>query len=311
MARRLRLEYPGAIYHVMSRGAPGGRLFRTDADRALFLKTLSEACRRTSWEIHAWCLMKNHVHLVIETPCANLSAGMKWLLGTYTSRHNRRHRVWGHLFAGRFKSLIVDGSGNGYLRTVCDYVHLNPARAKLLRSDQRLAAFVWSSFREYLKPPSERVQWLRVDRLFGEMRIAKDSPAGRKEFERITESRRGERWDGKPIERGWCYGEESFRQELMTAVQAGEYHSGEQRREIETVRAERLVGEELKRLRWTERDLATRRKGDPGKVRIAGRLRTETVMSLKWIAQRLKMGTWTHVANRLYWERKAKRSVIT
>ena len=73
--------------------------------------------------------MLNHFHLVVETPKANLVGGMKWFLGTYTSRFNRRHKLFGHLFSGRYKSLVVDGSGDGYLRTVCDYVHLNPVRA--------------------------------------------------------------------------------------------------------------------------------------------------------------------------------------
>jgi hypothetical protein len=78
--------------------------------------------------------MRNHFHLVVETPVANLSVGMRWFLGTYTARFNRKHKLFGHLFSGRYKSLIVDGSGNGYLRTVCDYVHLNPVRAKLLKA---------------------------------------------------------------------------------------------------------------------------------------------------------------------------------
>jgi hypothetical protein len=81
--------------------------------------------------------MSNHFHLVVETPQANLVAGMKWLLGTYTSRFNRRHKVVGHLFSGRYKALIVDGSGSRYLQTVCDYVHLNPVRAKLLTTKER------------------------------------------------------------------------------------------------------------------------------------------------------------------------------
>ena len=82
--------------------------------------------------------MGNHFHLVVETPLPNLVAGMKWLLGTYTARFNRRHKLFGHLFSGRYKALVVDGSGNGYLRTVCDYVHLNPVRAKLLLPEQPL-----------------------------------------------------------------------------------------------------------------------------------------------------------------------------
>src|SRR6266849_1553446 len=120
MARKLRVQYEGAIYHVMSRGDGRKPVFRDDTDRQLFLDALGQACQTTEWQVHAYCLMRNHFHLVIETPQANLVTGMKWLLGTYTGRFNRRHKVFGHLFSGRYKSLIVDGSGNGYLKTVCD-----------------------------------------------------------------------------------------------------------------------------------------------------------------------------------------------
>jgi len=120
MARKVRVEYPGAIYHVMNRGDRREEIFRDDDDRQRFLSTLGEACAKTGWQVHALCLMSNHFHLVIETPQGNLVAGMKWFLGTYTSRFNRRHKLFGHLFSGRYKALIVDGSGNGYLKTVCD-----------------------------------------------------------------------------------------------------------------------------------------------------------------------------------------------
>jgi len=190
MARKLRVEYPGAIYHVLNRGDRREPIFQDDPDRRRFLETLAETCAKTGWQIHAYCLMGNHFHLVLGTPQANLVAGMKWFLGTYTARFNRRHQLFGHLFSGRYKALIVDGSGNGYLRTVCDYVHLNPARAKLLTPEQPLRDYAWSSYGESLKPPSRRPVWLRVDRLFGEMRIPKDSPAGREQFERMMEARR-------------------------------------------------------------------------------------------------------------------------
>ena len=127
MPRKLRLEYEGAIYHLMNRGDRKEDIFVDDPDRQRFLETLGEACQKTGWQIHAYCLMRNHFHLVVETLRANLSSGMQWFLGTYTARFNRRHMLFGHLFSGRYKSLIVDGSGDGYLKTVCDYVHLNPA----------------------------------------------------------------------------------------------------------------------------------------------------------------------------------------
>jgi REP element-mobilizing transposase RayT len=157
MARKLRLEYEGAIYHVMNRGDRREPIFKDDVDRKRFLQTLAECCGKTDWQVHAWCLMDNHFHLVVETPKANLVAGMKWFLGTYTGRFNRRHKLFGHLFSGRYKALIVDGSGSGYLRTVCDYVHLNPVRAKLLGKEQKLKAYEWSSYGEYLKKPRRRV----------------------------------------------------------------------------------------------------------------------------------------------------------
>ena len=128
MPRPLRIEYAGARYHVMSRGDRLEAIFYDDADRQEFLRTLGQACLKTGWQVHAYCLMNNHFHLVIETPQPNLSLGMKWLLGTYTQRFNRRHRHWGHLFGGRYKAQLIDGRSPGYLRAACDYVHLNPVQ---------------------------------------------------------------------------------------------------------------------------------------------------------------------------------------
>ena len=190
MARKLRVEYAGAIYHVMNRGDRREPIFLDDRDRGTFLETLAQACQKTEWEVHAYCLMPNHFHLVVETPQGNLVAGMKWFLGTYTSRFNRRHKFFGHLFSGRYKALVVDGSGSGYLHTVCDYVHLNPVRSKLVKPEQKLRAYGWSSYGEYLKAPAKRQVWIRVDRLLGEMGIPKDSAAGRRQFEARMEDRK-------------------------------------------------------------------------------------------------------------------------
>src|ERR1700691_6068277 len=146
MARKLRMEYPGAIYHVMNRGDRREPIFGDDKDRACFLETLAEACGKTGWQVRAYCLMKNHFHLVVETPRGNLVAGMRWLLSTYSNRFNHRHGLCGHVFSGRYKALVVEGGGSGYLRTVCDYTHLNPARAGMLSPKGRLLEYPWSSF---------------------------------------------------------------------------------------------------------------------------------------------------------------------
>ena len=138
--RKLRVEYPGAIYHVMNRGDRREPIFQDHADRRRFLETLAETCAKAQWQVHAYCLMGNHFHLVLETPLANLVAGMKWFLGTYTSRFNRRHKLLGHLFSGRYKALIVDGSGNGYLRTVCEYVCATDSSSHLINTGARALA---------------------------------------------------------------------------------------------------------------------------------------------------------------------------
>lgn len=311
MARKLRVEYPGAMYHVLNRGDRREPIVKDDEDRQRFMAALGEACAKTGWQVHALCLLPNHFHLVVETPQPNLVAGMKWLLGTYTLRFNRRHKLSGHLFGGRYKALIVDGSGSGYLRTVCDYVHLNPARARLLQPDQPLREYRWSSWPAYLKSPAKRPVWLRVDRLLGEYHLPQDSAVGRRRLEEALEQRRrGEEGDDfNPIRRGWFYGEEALRQELLTAVgeNAGRWHYGEALQESAATRAERIVQEELKRRHWGEEILAERRKGDAGKIAIAERLRRETTVTLEWISNRLTMGARTHLAHLLYWKRRRAR----
>ena len=301
MARKLRVQYPGAIYHVMNRGDRGDPIFKDESDRKRFLETLGEACTKAGWKVHAYCLMANHFHLVLETPQANLVAGMKWFLGTYTSRFNRRHRIFGHLFSGRYKALVVDGSGNGYLRTVCDYVHLNPVRAKLLTPEQPLSDYPWSSFLGYLTPPSQRPDWLRMDRLLGELGIGRDDAAGRRRFAEAMEERRrrDEPGEWKVVRRGWFLGGAALKEQLLAQMGqgVGEHHGGEEKRETVGQKAERIVAEELGKRRWTESDLASRRKTDASKVKIARRLRGETVMTLDWIAQRLQMGCRHTLAN--------------
>jgi len=133
MPRKARIEYEGAIYHVMDRGDRLEAIYRDERDREIFLKTLGEVCERCGWKVHAYALMGNHYHLLLETPEANLSRGMRLLQGIYTIRHNARHRLRGHLFQGRYKAILVDGEDATYFRTVGDYIHLNPVRAGLLR----------------------------------------------------------------------------------------------------------------------------------------------------------------------------------
>ncbi|MHB8522793.1 MAG: transposase [Limisphaerales bacterium] len=305
MPRKLRVEYPGAIYHVMSRGNGKQDIFRGDVDRQDFIKTLAETCQKTGFQVHAWCLMRNHFHLVAETPNANLVAGMKWLLSVYTIRFNHRHKRFGHVLSGRYKALAVDGSGSGYLRTVCDYVHLNPVRARLLGPEQRLLEYPWTSFGGYLAAKAHRPEWLRVDRLLGEHGIQADSAAGRRQFEERMEARRAGEPDGaewQPIRRGWCFGTPDFKAKLLEQMDGklGEHHSGELKRESAEAKAERIIREELQRRRWTEADLRERAKSDPAKLALAARVRRETTLTIRWIAGRLHLGSWKSLNAKLH-----------
>ena len=199
----------------------------------------------------------------------------------------------------------MEGNGNGYLRTVCDYVHLNPVRAKQLQPEERLLAYPWTSLVWYVAAPEHRPGWMRVDRLLGEHGIRQDTAAGRQEFERRMEARRREETDEgalKAVRRGWCLGSKEFKGQLLEKMEGklGENHSGEQRRETAQAKAERIITEELRRLGWKEGELATRRKNDPAKLAIAGRLRKETTLTIKSIAARVHLGSSKSANARLH-----------
>jgi len=142
MARPLRIEYPGALYHITTRGNARASIFKDDADRQAFLRILSKVIERHQWLCHAYCLMGNHYHLLIETPKANLSPGMRQLNGIYTQAFNRRHIRVGHVLQGRFKAILVDK--DSYLLELCRYIVLNPVRANMVKLPK---SYPWSSYR--------------------------------------------------------------------------------------------------------------------------------------------------------------------
>jgi REP element-mobilizing transposase RayT len=315
MPRKLRVEYEGAIYHLINRGDHREDIFRDHKDRERFLETLGEACERTGWQVHSYCLMPNHFHLVVETPRPNLSLGMQWLLGTYTTRFNRRHKLSGHLFSGRYKSLLVDGSGDGYLKTVCDYVHLNPIRAKLLEKNQPLEYFLWSSYPAYLNNGRGRPKWLRVDRLLGEWGLQRDTSKGRRQFQAGMAQRCELEWsqqndDWARLRRGWCLGSTEFRESLLERIEGakGKHHHGAELRESDEQKALRLLKEMLQAKGWNRTNLAETPKGHRKKAHIARRLRIETTMTWPWIAEQLNMGHWRSAANAVRHLEKKQRN---
>ncbi len=182
MARSIRIEFPGAFYHVMARGNRREAIFFGDEDREWFLKTLGEACAKTGWRVHAWVLMDNHYHLMMETPEANLVEGMKWLQNTFTRRFNTKHRSWGRVFGDRYKAIVVEGRAPFYFETLWDYIHLNPVRAGIIRPGhgQSVLDYRWSSVSGgYALPASRRPRWLAAGEALGMFGLP-DSVAGRR-----------------------------------------------------------------------------------------------------------------------------------
>lgn len=173
MARPLRIEYPGGLYHVTSRGNARQPIFKDDEDRGRFLGILALVNRRYHWICHAYCLMNNHYHLVIETPEGNLARGMRQLNGVYTQSYNRRHRRVGHLLQGRYKAIVVDK--DEYLLEVCRYVVLNPVRAKAVEKVQQ---WKWSSYRATAGLEKTK-ECLTVDWLLSQLSRKRDEACGK------------------------------------------------------------------------------------------------------------------------------------
>ncbi len=157
MSRPLRIEYPGAWYHVMNRGRRKEKIFSTSEDYELFIIVLQEAVEIWNLDVAAYCLMKNHYHILLHTPDGNISRCMRHINGVYTQRYNRRHRKDGQLFRGRYKAVVVDG--DSYLLEVLRYIHRNPMRAGLVKN---LADFTWSSHKGYTSRAKEW-DWLYKD----------------------------------------------------------------------------------------------------------------------------------------------------
>jgi REP element-mobilizing transposase RayT len=163
MARPLRVEYPGALYHVTARGNARARIYSDEADYQAFLRLLGSVCEHHAWRIPAYCLMGNHYHLVVETIEPTLSRGMRQLNGVYTQDFNRRHRKGGHLFQGRYSAIVVDK--DTYLLELARYVVLNPVRAAMVKAPGQ---WPWSSYRATIGKTAAPA-WLAVDGVLAQL----------------------------------------------------------------------------------------------------------------------------------------------
>ena len=325
MPRSVRQEYAGAVYHVMCRGNNGQSIFepirpvgfleekvvagKKGAGERLFLSTVEEACQQTGWQVHAYVLMKNHYHLLLETPEANLVAGMKWFQGTYTQRFNAMFRCRGHLFQGRYKSLPVEAEGS-YFRAVGNYIHLNPFRAGLAGEgfEKNLDAYEWSSYPAYAGRCRKIPDWLDCSRLLSACGLEGMSPKSQAAYRsQLLSKMRGDVLPDavddlaeKQLNRGWFIGGDRFREWLAQQLPGtSDNLRGEQRRAHDEYEAERLLSAALTALKMTEEEFLTLRYNRPEKQAAVWLLKRHTAVSGVWLADRLRMGSRANVTRAL------------
>ena len=304
MPRAIRHEYAGAVYHAMCRGNDGRDIFTTDDGRRLFLSTLGEVCGQTGWRIHAYVLMSNHYHLLLETPEPNLVAGMKWFQGTYTQRFNAKFGRRGHLFQGRYKALPVEAMDRSfYFREVGQYIHLNPFRAGLagLESAQALEKYAWSSYPAYAGGLKKIPEWLHRGRLLSACGLEEEVPGYLARYRAMIELRMQGEASGSPeserevvekqLKRGWYIGGESFRDELTEMIGGNSDNlRGQQRSAHDEMEAERLLKAVLDLLELSEAELLAMKSTRPEKQAVAWLLKKRTTVTGVWLAARLGMG---------------------
>jgi REP element-mobilizing transposase RayT len=331
MPRQVRIEFEGALYHVMARGNQRNRIFASPdgGDESLFLETLDECCERSGFRIWAWVLMGNHYHLLIETPSANLVAGMAWLQNTYTRRFNSRHGQWGRLFGDRYKSVLIesgrrdDTCGDSYLQTLLDYIHLNPVRAGLVPTESLpgLMDYPWSSLvQAYAVAPEARAPWMAVTDGLALFRC-KDRAADRRQFvERLEGRMKAEAADAcglseiegqtlrSTLRKGWYWGGESFKETLLQKLEglkggsmpvAKDFRSSDQARDHHLRDGERIISEAVQQFGLNggrREDFLALPRGDLRRVAVAWAVYRRTSLRQSWIADRLGLRSGDNVS---------------
>lgn len=312
MARKPRIEFEGAVYHVFNRGREGGP-FATPGAAQTFVECLFEACERMHWRLHAYALTPDRYHLALETPRGNLTNGVHWLQSTFGNRHNRFRG--GPAFQGRYRSILIE-PGPTLLRLV-DFIHLLPVRAGLIALGQ-LENFRWSSYRAFRRGPERRPAALRAGWL-AELGGREDDAAGWRAYADHLERVLAEEGTAAPLSlcRGWACGSEAFRRErrreLRQMADARDW-GGARLAEINRQEWEARLEAAIQRLHHELSEAPRVPKSAPWKVAVAAWLKRNTSATNRWLAERLCMGApdavSRYVAEALEGKRRAARDLL-
>lgn len=296
MSRKLRIQYEGAIYHVINRGNYRRDVFGTVGAAQAFEKVVEEACGLHGWRLYAYVVMSNHYHLAVETPRANLVEGMHWLQSTFASRFNQLRQARGHLCQGRYQALLIEDAAA--LARVVDYIHLNPVRASLT-APAKLAGFRWSSLKHFMSTerPAQLVcaDWLRHHGWT-------DSPAGVRAYlayltDLAADEAEQKRLGLEKLSTGWAIGTLAWRRQvaknhaqraLSPGMEAGEL------KELKEMHWSQVLEGELKKAGKKPKDIAGSAGSVPWKIAVAQRLRQEGA-GYAWITGALSMGKTSSV----------------
>jgi REP element-mobilizing transposase RayT len=291
------------VYHVLNRGNYRRAIFQADKTKKAFLGCLAEACQRTGWVVHAWCLMQNHYHLALTTPRANLADGMRWFQGTFAMRFNRFRAEHGHMYQGRYKGIHVDPAGG--LGPLCHYIHLNPVAAGLVAGGD-LGQWQWTDI-HWLLEPRRRPAWYEpgpalahagglVDTVAGHAKyleylvwLAEDEPARRQmQFERMSID--------------WVIGTVDFAKVMLQehrALARRPAEPGSSLLAASEVLWNETLDELLGKVGRERSDLSVTPKSAGWKLAVAAALKERTTVTSRWLGQHLVMGSRSHVSRKV------------
>ena len=284
----MRIQYPGALYHVINRGNYRRDVFGSVGAARAFVGALGEACARHTWRLHAFVIMPNHYHLALETPEPNLVEGMHWLQSTFSTRFNRLRSERGHLFQGRYQALLVED--DCALAAVVDYIHLNPVRACFVRPE-RCATFRWSSLRCFCPGPCPA--WLSAERWLA-ARALENSAAGWSRYaDHLAALARKTDEEAPSFSSGFAIGTAGWRQALAETYRhlalAPDFDAAEIRA-IRERRWETTANELLKAAGKSQVDLEQDGKDARWKIPLAVELRRRAAAPYTWIGEKLQLG---------------------